>query len=138
MMILYRETSWWYWVASELLIILGLAGARAAFVLAAALAAVQIVHFRLRDGSFAAFPVQVRIGFAAVLAIALLPGMRWLFWLPAIGVFANVAFGYCLMARCLSLLPWNRRERFSAALLWRTFTARPVRGSILQGLPAAG
>jgi hypothetical protein len=47
-----------------------------------------------------------------------------------------VTFGYCTLARCLSLLPWNRSEPLSFALLRRTFLSRPVKGSVLQGLPA--
>jgi hypothetical protein len=38
----------------------------------------------------------------------------------------------------MSLLPWNRRERFSLRLVQRNlFSPRPVRGRILQGLPEA-
>jgi hypothetical protein len=39
------------------------------------------------------------------------------------------------MARLVSLLPWNRKEPFSFALVLRTFLSVPVRGNILQGLP---
>jgi len=94
------------------------------------------VHFRLREGSFAAFPVQVRLAYTAILLVALWTPMNWLFWIPAIGTPAQVLFGYCALARCLSLLPWNRREPLSRRLVWRTFAAKPVRGNILQGQPA--
>lgn len=135
-MILHRETSWRYWAVSEVLLILGLAGWHPAFALAFALALVQIVHFRIREGSFAAFPVQVRVGYAAILLLALAPPLHWLFWLPAVGTLALLLFGYCFLARCLSLMPWNRRQPFNWQLAWRTFTTPPVRGSILQDLPA--
>jgi hypothetical protein len=36
-----------------------------------------------------------------------------------------VIFGYCLMARMLSLLPWNRTEPITADLVRRTFLSRP-------------
>lgn len=137
MMIFYRETGWRYWAASEVLLVIGLAGWYPAFALALVLALVQVAHYRARERSFTAFPVQVRIGYAAILLIALAPALHWLFWLPAVGTLALLLFGYCLLARCLSLMPWNRRERFTWQLAWRTFTAPPVRGSILQGLPAA-
>lgn len=135
-MILYREISWWYWAVTATLLIIGLAGRFEAFYLATALGALQIVHFRLREGSFAAFPVQVRLAYTALLALALWEPMNWLFWVPAIGTPAQVLFGYCSLARCLSLLPWNRREPLSADLVRRTFLSRPIRGSVLQGLPA--
>ena len=136
MMLLYKETSWWYWAATDLLLIVGLTGRPDAFYLAIALSLVQIVHFRLRDGSFAAFTVQVRLVYAAILLTFLWPPLNVLYWWPAIGTLALVAFGYCFLARSLSLMPWNRREPLSWPLVRRTFLSPPVRGNILQGLPA--
>lgn len=135
-MILYREISWWYWAVTATLLIIGLDGRFEAFYLATALSAIQIVHFRLREGSFTAFPVQVRLAYTAMLALALWGPMNWLFWIPAIGTPAQVLFGYCSLARCLALLPWNRRGPMSWALVRRTFLSKPVKGSVLQGLPA--
>jgi hypothetical protein len=135
-MILYRELSWWYWAVTAVLLITGLAGRFEAFYLAAALSAVQIVHFRFREGSFADFPVQVRAAYTAILLLALWTPMNWLFWVPGIGTLAQVLFGYCLLARCLSLLSWNRREALSWRLVWRTYASPPVKGNIMQGLPA--
>ena len=135
-MIQYNEISWWYWAVTALLLIVGLAGRFEAFYLASALSTIQIIHFRLREGSFSAFPVQVRLAYTLLLLVALWEPLNWLFWIPAIGTVAQVLFGYCTLARCLSLLPWNRLEQFSWRLVWRTFTAAPVKGSILQGLPA--
>lgn len=136
-MILYREISWWYWAVTAVLLIIGLTGRFEAFYLATALSAIQVVHFRLRHGSFSAFPVQVRVAYTAMLLLALWEPMNWLFWVPAIGTPAQVLFGYCTLARCLSLMPWNRHEPLSAGLLRRTFLSPPVKGNVLQGLPAA-
>ena len=36
----------------------------------------------------------------------------------------------------LFLMPWNRRAPMSAALVSRAFLSRPVKGSVMQGLPA--
>jgi hypothetical protein len=63
--------------------------------------------------------------------------LRLIFWIPTIGTWAQVLFGYCTMARCVSLLPWNRNEPFTPGLFGRTFFSAPVRGNILQGLPPA-
>jgi hypothetical protein len=135
-MILYKELSWWYWAATSLLLIIGLAAQFDAFYLAIALSVVQVIHFRVRERSFAAFPVQVRMSYAGFLLLASWTPMHWLFWLPGIGTPAQVLFGYCALARCLSLLPWNRREPFSSNLVWRTLSTPPLKGNILQGLPA--
>lgn len=135
-MIQFREICWWYWAVTSVLLFAGLAGRFEAFQLAAGLSAFQIIHFRLREGSFSAFPVQVRVAYTAMLLLALWEPMRWLFWVPAIGTPARVLFGYCTLARCMSLLPWNRREPLSWRLVRRTFFSPPVKGNILQGLPA--
>lgn len=136
-MIQYREISWWYWAVTSVLLFAGLAGWQTAFYLAAGLSAWQIIHFCWREGSLTAFPVQVRIAYTAMLLLALWEPMNWLFWVPAIGTPAQVLFGYCTLARCLSLLPWNRSEPVSWRLVRRTFFSPPVKGSILQGLPAS-
>jgi len=34
-------------------------------------------------------------------------------------------------------MPWNRREPLSTELVRRTFLSPPVKGSVMQGLPAA-
>jgi len=135
-MLRYREVDWRYWAVTSVLLSIGLAGRCEAFYLAAALSVLQVVHFRLREGNFTAYAVQVRVAYAAMLLLALWASMNWLFWVPAIGTPAQVLFGYCALARCLSLLPWNRREALSWPLVWRTFASPPVKGNIMQGLPA--
>ena len=135
-MILYREFSWWYWAVTSVLLIVGLAGWFEAFYLAIGISIIQVAHFRLRENSFTAFPVQVRLAYTALLLIALWGPMNWLFWVPTIGTPAQVLFGYCTLARCLSLLPWNRHVPLSWHLVWHTFVSPPVKGNVLQGLPA--
>lgn len=137
-MLMYREISWWYWLLTTLLLFYGLAGNQEGFWLAIALSMVQVVHFRLHEDGFAAFTVQVRMAYTAMLILFLWGPLNILFWIPAIGTLAQVLFGYCTLARCLSLMPWNRREPLTADLLRRTFLSRPVKGSVMQGLPSCG
>ena len=134
-MIDYKELSWQYWFVTACLLTAGVAGYQPAFLLAIGLTVIQLVHFALREGRIAAFPVQVRFWYLMLLLVALPGPMQPLYWIPTIGTWAQLLFGYCTMARCVSLFPWNRKERFSAGLLARTFFSRPVPGSILQGLP---
>lgn len=136
MMLMYREVSWWYWVITTLLLFHGLAGNPEGFWLAIGLSAIQVAHFRLREPGFSAFPVQVRLAYTAMLILFQWEALHILYWIPAIGTLAQVLFGYCTLARCLSLLPWNRNEPLSLHLVRRTFLSRPVRGSVMQGLPA--
>ena len=134
-MIDYKELSWQYWFVTACLLTAGVAGYEPAFLLAIGLTVIQLVHFSLREGSVTAFPVQVRFWYLMLLVVALPGPMQLLYWIPTVGTWAQLLFGYCTMARCVSLFPWNRKESFSASLLARTFFSRPVPGSILQGLP---
>lgn len=135
LMLEFRQVSWWYWLATVLLLSAGLAGWPEAFVWAIGLTMLQLLHFGTQEGSPAAFPVQVRIGYLLLLLVAFPEPLHVVYWLPMIGTWAQVLFGYCLMARMVSLLPWNRGEPLSGALLRRTFLSPPVRGNILQGQP---
>ena len=134
-MLEYRTISWWYWLATVGLLTAGVSGWPAGFMLAIGLTVFQLVHFIIRERSISAFPVQVRFAYLLLLLIALPESLQLIYWIPTIGTWAQVLFGYCTMARTVSLLPWNRKEAFSFALLKRTFLSAPVKGNILQGLP---
>lgn len=136
-MIDYKELSWWYWLATACLLTAGVAGYPFGFTLAIGLTVFQLIHFTIREHSITAFPVQVRFWYLVLLLVALPEPLQIIYWVPTIGTWAQLIFGYCTMARCVSLLPWNRSEPFSADLLLRAFLSRPVRGNIMQGLPRA-
>lgn len=134
-MINYKKISWWYWLVTAGLLTTGIAGYQTGFFLAIGLTIFQLLHFAIREHSLTAFPVQVRFWYLLLLLVALPKPLQVIYWLPMVGTWMQVLFGYCMMARCVSLLPWNRNERFSVDLLMKTFISRPVRGNILQGLP---
>lgn len=136
-MIDYKEVSWWYWLVTACLLTAGVAGYPSALLLAIGLTVFQLIHFAIRARSITAFPVQVRFWYLILLLVALPGPLQIIYWVPTIGTWAQLIFGYCTMARCVSLFPWNRSESFSLGLLLRTFISRPVRGNILQGLPPA-
>ena len=134
-MINYKELSWWYWFVTACLLTAGVAGYRNGFLWAIGLTLFQIAHFAIHEHSITAFPVQVRFWYLVLLLVALPEPLQLVYWVPTVGTWAQLIFGYCTMARCVSLFPWNRNEPFSLSLLKRTFFSRPVRGNILQGLP---
>ncbi|HUX89726.1 MAG TPA: hypothetical protein VMV48_03450 [Gallionellaceae bacterium] len=136
-MIDYKELSWWYWLVTACLLTAGIAGYQTGYFLAINLTIVHLMHFIIRENNITTFPVQVRFWYLMLLLVSLVEPTRLLFWVPAVGTWAQLIFGYCTMARCVSLLPWNRHEEFSVSLLKRTFLSRPVRGNIMQGLPPA-
>jgi hypothetical protein len=127
-----RSIGWWYWLTSGALLFASALGWDLALPLCIALTAVQILHFSVRTGSAFSFAVQVRIAYLLVLLVALPEALRPLVWLPAAGTWIRVLFGYCAMARTVFLLPWNRTEPFSAALLYRTYWSAPVRGCFMR------
>jgi hypothetical protein len=133
-MIDYKEISWWYWVVTVCLLTAGVAGYPAGFLLAIGLTVIQLIHFVIREQSVTAFTVQVRFWYLMLLLVALPEPMQVIYWIPVVGTWARVIFGYCTMARCVSLWPWNRDEPLSADLLKRTFLSRPMRGSLKQGI----
>ncbi len=109
-----------------------------AFLAGLLLSIAQSVVFFVRERSFKAFPVQLRLAYTLLLIICFFPPLRWLFWLPAVGTFVLVIFGYCLMARMLSLLPWNRTGPITADLLRRTFLSRPRLLDRVDSVASAG
>ncbi|QQX81136.1 hypothetical protein JK628_04490 [Shewanella sp. KX20019] len=135
-MIELNGTGWRYWLVTAALLTYGVVVDPIGFVLAIALTLVHLLHFVIMKRSVTAFPIQVRFWYLSLLLLAQVEGLGWIYWIPAIGTWAQVLFGYCAMARFVSLLPWNSCERFSFSLVSRTILARPVKGSIKQNIVA--
>ena len=77
----------------------------------------------------AAFPAQVRIAYFLWVAVGTyVPYMTILMYITTIGLATNLFAGYCPLARMLYLLPWNRKEPFSLALVMTVFLTPPVAG----------
>jgi hypothetical protein len=131
-----RDIAWWYWLVTASFLTYGITGHPAGFLAAIFLTIVHLVHFIIREGNVTAFPVQVRYWYLLLLLQAYYEPLRMIYWIPMIGTWAQIIFGYCTMARCVSLLPWNRNEPFSSKLVNKTFFSRPVRGSVKQGFAA--
>lgn len=124
-----------YWPATVVLLIGVVAHVEQAYAAVLALTAVQIVHYVARERSAAAFPVQVRAAYCGLLIAGTLPYLGFVHWVQLVGTTAVVTVDYCFLARCMSLLPWNRKEPMSWALVGQTFFSPPVRGSVLQEQP---
>jgi len=137
-MIDYKDFNWWYWLALACVLTIGISGYPAGFMLTIIISSVHLIHFMFSEKSITSFPVQVRFWYLAYAVVSYPEDLQVLYWLPVVGTWARAVFGYCFLARTLSLLPWNRREPFSSALVIRAYFTRPVRGSILQGLSPLG
>ena len=89
-----------------------------------------------RDLDNVEFLLQTRLGYLSFLLLALPEGLQWLLWVPAVGTLLRVLTGYCIMARMLMLMPFNREVQLSAEFVTAAFLTPPVAGNILHGLPA--
>jgi hypothetical protein len=128
------EPTWWVWLTTALLLFAGFFGMPAAFVAAIALSALQTAIVLGLRRSFTPYPVQIRLAYTLLMIVSFVPSLRWFYWLLALGALALVIFGYCIMARFLSLMPWNRSAPFTMRLLARTFFTAPVMGRPDHGL----
>jgi hypothetical protein len=73
--------------------------------------------------------VQVRLGYALWVGMGTYaPHLTVFMYIATVGLVGNLFFNYCLMARLLHLLWWNREERFSFDLVMRVFFSPPVQG----------
>ena len=132
-MIEYKDIGWWYWLITATLLTVGVTGNKLGFLLAIGLTIFQLFHFIIRESDISSFPVQVRFWYLVLLLVAWLDPLQWLYWIPTLGTWAQIVFGYCTMARLVTLFPWNREELFTVNLLKQTFFSRPVKGSVKQG-----
>jgi hypothetical protein len=130
-----EEPTWWVWIATALLIFAGFFGIPAAFVAAIVLSVIQSAIVLGLRRSFRPYPVQIRLAYTLFMIVSFVPALRWFYWALGLGALALVIFGYCIMARFLSLMPWNRTQPFTMRLLARTFLTAPVMGRADHGLP---
>jgi hypothetical protein len=110
-----------YWVVTVGLLMVELSGWRIGLYAALVLTVVQLVHFAWLESSLTSFSLQVRIAYLGLLILGFWTPLQCIHWIQLIGTSARVLVGYCLLARMLSLLPWNRFQPLSWALFNRTF-----------------
>ena len=127
-----QDIIWWFWLLTIPFLTVGLLGEQQGFVIAIALTTVQIACFYWREKQLGAFVVQVRIAYLFCLIAGLLPYMEWIIWMQLAGTSMAVLMDYCLLARLVSLLPWNRKQKLTGQLILKTIFSKPVRGSILR------
>ncbi len=127
-----REIDWWYWLVTDGLLISHLAGWRWGIYPAIALTVIQAVHYLVREGRPAAFPVQVRLGYLLLLVLGTFSPFGFIHWIQLAGTTALVTVGYCPLARILVLMRWNRSSPLTTTLVWYSITLPPVSGSILD------
>jgi hypothetical protein len=128
------ELSWWYWRASAAMLTYGVCWHPMGYCFAGIISMVHIAHFAWREKSLTAFSVQVRLAYLAILMVAAWEPLRILYLAPFVGTWALVLYGYCFLARILSLMPWNRTSPASVDQFWTVLTAPPQQGSAFDAV----
>lgn len=132
------DYTWWIWLCLAGCLLAGLLVDPTYFFLAILISTIQALVFLARQEKASSFPAQLRLAYVLLLAVLYLPPLRFLYWIPAIGTLILCFTGYCLLARCLSLLPWNRTSPLTFQEVVRTFSVPPNLDVTLRGQPASG
>lgn len=109
----YRNIDWYYLLFCAVYLTLGLTGWKVGFLLAIVMASIKLINTLIKHRRLTDFPVQVWLIYTLLLLTAWPLSMNWLYWLPTIGSWIYVLFGYCMLARTLALLPFNSGHPFT-------------------------
>jgi hypothetical protein len=130
-----RDPGWWFWLATTIALYVGPFVDPRGYTAALLITVVHLSHYLIRDRGLT-FPVQVRAAVLGFMLLGLFEPLLFLYWMLAFGGTVQVLFGYCIMARVVSLLPWNLEEPFGLGLVKKTFLTPPTIGSVRQGFAA--
>lgn len=130
-----ERTALGYWLVTNLFIIGGLFFWAPALYGAILVTTIHALHCYLYERNLVAFPMQVRLGFIALLMLGYAPWSGWIHWVQLAGTTALLTVGYCPLARLLCLLPWNSPQPFSWGYARRVIFSPPCDGSIVEAVP---
>ena len=134
-MIEHSELSWRYWFATACLLTAVINGYQIAFFLAIWLTLIQLMHFIIRENTITAYSVQLRFWYLLLLLLALLEPLHILAWSVFAATWIQLIFGYSMMERCVSLLPWNRKGKLTKKFILKTFIPHSLQSKIMQEPP---
>jgi len=104
-----KEVEWWFWFVTLFFIISALTGWIPGYFTVITISFIQIFYFAQKEGSWIAFPTQVRIAYFVFTLFGLLPEVRFPFYiLLLIGTIMVTFTGRCFIALVLKRLPWNK------------------------------
>lgn len=127
-----RDSSWLHWAATIPLLAAHLAGIPGVLLFAQLLCGVMAAAYFAQTKSIRSMPVQVRVGYFALLTFGALPFCSWIHWTQLIGTTAMVLVGYCPLLRMLRMLPWNRSTPFSWSLVKKVFLVDASQGGLVE------
>lgn len=104
-----KEVEWWFWAVTLGFILVALAGWTPGYYLVMAISFIQIIYFTKKEGSWSAFPTQVRIVYFAFTLLGLWAAIRFpMYIMLLIGTVMVTFTGRCFIALILKALPWNK------------------------------
>lgn len=102
---------WWLWILTLILILAAFVGWTPGYSAVIAVSAIQVIIFAIKERSFTAFTVQIRLVFFAATLLGLLPAVRFPFYiLIFIATFMGTFLGRCSISLILKRMPWNRNR----------------------------
>lgn len=124
-----------YWQITALLLAAHFAGWPWGMPVVIALNVGQSLHFLAWRRSLRPLDVQVRLAYLGLLLLGHVPGLWFLHLVQFVGVNAMLVADYCLLARLLALLPWNREVPLNPYLVRWVLLSPPAPGAIHERLP---
>ncbi|HEY5950379.1 MAG TPA: hypothetical protein VIV40_33035 [Kofleriaceae bacterium] len=121
----WTRASWWSWLVTIIALAAGRLGWSFGVPIAFGVTAGHALVLAIAGGK--AFAVQVRVTYLILIAL----DQSWLHWAQIAGTLVLLGFDYCPIARLLALMPWNRRQPLTFALVRTVITSPPTTGSIL-------
>jgi len=118
----YNEISWYYWLITVALLLHGVFLNNNSFGLVIGLSAIQVIHYLIKTREVTSFEVQFRMCFLMLMMLAQYPLLSWFYFLALFGLIAQLLFSYCLLEKCLKLMPWNRQTPLSKSLIKSSFS----------------
>lgn len=103
-----KNPYWWLWIITLGLILAAIAGWTPGYYSVIALSALQVVIFIIKERSFTAFPVQVRLVYFIFTLLGLWPAVRLpIYVLILLATVMGAFFGRCSISLLLKQMPWN-------------------------------
>jgi hypothetical protein len=121
------------WLATACLLTIALAGYTHTIGAAIVFMAVRVVQISARTQDMTSFPVQVHVAYLLLLVVGSSSTFAFVHWNLLVGTWVYIITGYCVLARCLALLPWNRSEPLTWPDIAHVIFSRPVE-NILQSV----
>jgi hypothetical protein len=96
---------------------------------------VQVVHVLWVQRGVRALEAQIRLLFLGVILLGSLPSLGIILVLPMAGIGLLLVFDYCIAARLLALMPWNREAPLSWPFVRRVFARGAPAGAWTDACP---